>query len=265
MEYLDGISTKAVNLISNFDDKNLNVLPFKEYPYLYLETRTVPTISRGIDFYGLFEVDIDEFINFCFETTVFGDATRDEIDVYLQNVDNHLEKFLYCYEEFFNINIVALSESWDQQLHSKVLVCASTPDKRFLINRKTRIIFKHDNQWFNVEYLDLNNGDLLTYDQLGDPFITRLKRLIENEYEKENNTDLYVAYEPTDIGKKLPKIRVNIGGKSHELLVGATYNLYLPGIKSILAGKIDIVDINQEKHIGKANIKWVEGFPGNLP
>ena len=94
-----------------------------------------------------------------------------------------------------------------------------------------------------------------------------MKRLLEIEIEKVVRNDLFVSYEPSDIGKKLPQIELNIGGKTYTFLVGLTYNLYInapPGGKSTLVGRIDIIDSPDKSGLGKANIKWIEGYPGLL-
>jgi hypothetical protein len=59
---------------------------------------------------------------------------------------------------------------------------------------------------------------------------------------------------------------VVVNGKTIRLLVGSTYNLYLYSKDDILndtndiLGKIDVIDINKDEHIGKGNIRWIEGY-----
>ena len=106
-----------------------------------------------------------------------------------------------------------------------------------------------------------------TYNEIKTEFSNmRLKRLIAQENERELLDKLVVKYEPTDIGRKLPVIKVVIKGKTIRLLVGSTYNLYLYSKDDILndtnviLGKIDVIDINKDDHIGKGNIRWIEGY-----
>lgn len=261
-------SNIEINL-QGIENNKYNLLSFDKYPFLYLLDRNIPFVSAPMTFHELFDLkNPQDFIDFCYDSVVFGEkTTKGTIDEYFYNVNNYLEKFIYCLEEYLNINIVCLSNLWQYQEQSKILVSVSVPERRYLPERPTIIIFRDVDNWYNVEYLDLDTKKSITYDKLGNPHSLRLGRLIDIETEKVDKNKLVVYYEPTDIGRELPKIELVIGDKTHQFLVGSTYNLYLPGNpgqSSILVGKIDIIDVNSDAGIGRANIKWVEGYPDNL-
>ena len=259
-----------INIDDTIEDGKLNILTMNVYPFLFLIEHKVPFIKDSVAFHELFDLPKpNEFIDFCFDSVVFGpNITRDKIDEFYYNVENHLEKFVFCLEEYLNVNIVCVSNHWNLQEQSKILVSASVTNRRYLPERETLIIFNNEQRWYNVNYMDLTTKEENSYEELGNPHTNRLKRLISMEIEKVNRNELVVLYEPTDIGRELPKIEISVREKTYQFLVGSTYNLYLPGNpgkSSILVGKIDIINISSEKRNGKANIKWIEGYPDLLP
>jgi hypothetical protein len=178
----------------------------------------------------------------------------------------YLDIFIYCIEEFLDINLVCISPDKFGQKNSCIKK-SFVSDRKFLIQRESRFFYFDNDEWYSIDYLEMSAMKLNTYNEIKTEFSDmRLKRLIAQENERELLDKLVVKYEPTDIGRKLPVIKVVMNGKTIRLLVGSTYNLYLYSKDDILndtnaiLGKIDVIDINKDEHIGKGNIRWIEGY-----
>jgi hypothetical protein len=265
-EFVFDILEKIVKLSDDQKD-SFQLLTNKNYPYLYLVQGCLPISYENIDIKSLIQ-DRGEFIEFCFSQNVFdrNDTVRSIDDKFVNHFDEYLDNFIYCLEEYNDTNIVCLSSGKFGQSNSFVFK-SSISEKRFLINRSTLLYLYEKGQWYTITFLDLENNTLRTYNEIRTRMTdSRLKRLLTIEYEKVNLDKLVVRYEPTDIGRKLPVINININDKSVKLLVGSTYNLYLysSGYEinetNVIIGKIDIVNINNDDKVGKANIYWIEGY-----
>ena len=265
-EFVFDILEKIVKL-SDDQKASFQLLNNKDYPYLYLVQRCLPVSYENIDIKSLIQ-DRGEFIDFCFSQNVFdrNDTVRSIEDKFVNHFDEYLDNFIYCLEEYNDTNIVCISSGKFGQTHSFVFK-SSISEKRFLINRSTLLYLYEKGQWYTITFLDLEKNTLHTYNEIKTRMTdSRLKRLLTIEYEKVNLDKLVVRYEPTDIGRRLPVININIHGKSVKLLVGSTYNLYLysSGYEinetNVIIGKIDIVNINNDDKVGKANIYWIEGY-----
>ena len=246
-----------------------NLLSISKFPFLYLLDGYIPLIIESANFYELFSLEnVDEFIDSCFENGIFDVTyTRDEIsELFLNEYELHLDNFLACLEIYLNINIVCITGNPQlfRQKEANVLVSKKT---KLLANRPTHLIYYNGNgEWFRVEYLNLNDNKLYFYQDLKNPHILRLKNLLDIQYKKENLDAVYIQYEPSDIGRELPVIELEISGKPYQFLVGCTYNLYLSKRDvNRLVGKLDIsVKPDKESGIGRANVFWAEGYPGGF-
>lgn len=265
-EFVFEILKKIVKL-SDDEERSFQLLTNKNFPYLYLVQGCLPVSYENIDIKSLIR-DRDEFIEFCFSQNVFdrNDTVRSIDDKFVNHFDEYLDNFIYCLEEYNDTNIVCLSYSKFGQSSSFVFK-SSISEKRFLINRPTLFYLYEKGQWYTISFLDLERDTLRTYNEIRTRMTdSRLKRLLTIEYEKVNLDKLVIRYEPTDIGRRLPVINITIHGKSVKLLVGSTYNLYLysSGYEinetNVIIGKIDIVNINNDDKVGKANIYWIEGY-----
>ena len=265
-EFVFEILEKIVKL-SDDEKESFQLLNNKNYPYLYLVQGCLPVSYENIDIKSIIQ-DKGEFIEFCFSQNVFdrNDTVRSIDDKFVNHFDEYLDNFIYCLEEYNDTNIVCLSSGKFGQ-NSSFVFKSSISEKRFLINRSTLFYLYEKGQWYTITFLDLEKNTLRTYNEIKTRMTdSRLKRLLTIEYEKVNLDKLVVRYEPTDIGRRLPVININIHDKSVKLLVGSTYNLYLysSGYEinetNIIIGKIDIVNINNDDKVGKANIYWIEGY-----
>ena len=239
----------------------------KNYPYLYLVHGYVPLVFEETSIKSLI-IDEDDFFRYCFSLNVF-DRNDTELTIenkFKNNFDEYLDNFIYCIEEMNNLNIVCLSQDKFGQVGSSVFK-SSLSEKRFLLERKTQFYFYEKGNWYSIKYFSLISNEMSFYDQINTKFSdVRLKRLLSIENERVSLDKLVVKYEPTDIGRKLPVIKINVDGKSIKLLVGSTYNLYLYSNEdiinetNIIVGKLDVININQDDKTGKANIRWIEGY-----
>jgi len=251
------------SILSHYEIKE-RILPIAKYYYLYLEHGWIPVLPKDEkdDLFGILGIeDISDFSKQCFDTGIFGNfASQVEIKKYLTEYTfDYLDKIVNCWEKINNENLIVLYEKdWPEQ-NSNVL--KSILDNRvFNLANNTRIIYLSDNTWKQVKYLNINTKDEKTYLELGEPHKIRLKTLIDDIYSSRISNSIH--YEPSDIGRELPKIKVNVGEKEHEFLVGSTYNLYLADEPNKIVGKIDVISIGDNN--GKANIHWIEGYPGLL-
>ena len=265
-EFVFDILEKVVKL-SDDEKESFQLLNNKNYPYLYLVQGCLPVSYENIDIKSIIQ-DKGEFIEFCFSQNVFdrNDTVVSINDKFVNHFDEYLDNFIFCLEEYNDTNIVCLSSGKFGQSSSFVFK-SSISEKRFLINRPTLLYLYEKGQWYTITFLDLEKNTLRSYNEIKTRMTdSRLKRLLTIEYEKVNLDKLVVRYEPTDIGRKLPVININIHDKSVKLLVGSTYNLYLysSGYEinetNVIIGKIDIVNINNDDKVGKANIYWIEGY-----
>jgi hypothetical protein len=260
------LKKKTISIIDETTDYRL--LSHKPYQYLYLIQAYLPIVSEKIDITSLVSKNKKKFIQHCHSLVVF-----DRNDT-AQSIEHKFDKlfmeyfdiFIYCIEDFLDINLVCISPDKFGQKNScikKSFVSA----RKFLIQRETRFFYFDNDEWYTIDYLEMSTMKINTYNEIKNEYSDmRLKRLIAQENERELLDKLVVKYEPTDIGRKLPVIKVVIKGKTIRLLVGSTYNLYLYSKDDILndtnviLGKIDVIDINKDEHIGKGNIRWIEGY-----
>ena len=209
-----------------------------------------------------------KFIQHCHSLVVFDrNDTAQSIEHKFDTLFmEYFDIFIYCIEDFLDINLVCISPDKFGQKNSCIKK-SFVSDRKFLIQRETKFYYFDNDEWHTIDYLEMSTMKINTYNEIKTEFSNmRLKRLIAQENEKELLDKLVVKYEPTDIGRKLPVIKVVIKGKTIRLLVGSTYNLYLYSKDDILndtnviLGKIDVIDINKDDHIGKGNIRWIEGY-----
>jgi len=243
------------------------VLKNNEYHYLYLVQYCVPICYELIDLKALI-LDQPDFIQFCFSQTIFdrNDTLLSIENKYINHFFEFLDNFVYCIEQYININIVCISPNKFGQHNSNVLK-SMISEKQFLLNRPTHIYYYNNDNLYIITYYSLIDNRIVDYNEIKTPHSDfRLKRLLKIEYEKVDLDKLVIRYEPTDIGRKLPVINVTIHSKTVKLLVGSTYNLYLYSSgdtineKNIIIGKIDIISINGDDKVGKGNIYWIEGY-----
>jgi hypothetical protein len=252
----------------NQDEKDSFVLlKNNEYHYLYLVQYNVPICYELLD-YKSFIPNEQDFIEFCFSQNVFdrNDTVLSIEHKYLNNFFEYLDNFIYCIEEYTNVNIICVSPNKFGQHNSNVLKSMISM-KRFLVNRPTSIFYYEKDNLYTIKYYNIMTRSIHNHNEIKNQHSdVRLKRLLKVEYEKVDLDKLVIRYEPTDIGRKLPIINVNINSKSIKLLVGSTYNLYLYdngdiiNEKHVIIGKLDIININGEDKVGKGNIYWIEGY-----
>jgi hypothetical protein len=262
-EFLSGILKKKIALN---DEGHYQLLNQNTFYYLYLFQDYFPLIDRTSPVkIKEFIQNKKEFIKYCFGLAIFdrNDTERTIENKYDTKFMNFFNQFVVAMEEILNCNIVAISPQLFLQKKSTIYK-SSLPERRFLTDRPTYILYYDNDEWYSVIYIKKGEKEK-TYDDLKTPFSNmRLKKLISMEYEQENLETLIVQYEPTDIGKQLPIIKISIQNKEIKLLVGCTNNLYLYGDSAIvqdsnvIVGKLDV--ISTDKKIGKANIRWVAGF-----
>jgi len=257
---------KIVSLTED-EKTSLVVLKNNEYHYLYLVQNNVPICYEVIDLKTLI-IDQQDFIQFCFSQTIFdrNDTLLSIENKYINHFFEYLDNFVYCIEQYIDINIVCISPNKFGQHNSNVLK-SMISEKQFLLNRPTNIYYYHNDNLYIIKYYNLIENRIFDYNEIKTPHSDfRLKRLLKIEYEKVDLDKLVIRYEPTDIGRKLPVINVTINHKTVKLLVGSTYNLYLYSSgdtineKNIIVGKIDIISINGDEKVGKGNIYWIEGY-----
>ena len=205
-----------------------------------------------------------DFIEYCFALDIFdrNDTVKTIESKYDTKFMYYFNQFIYAMEQMLQCNIIAISPQMFQQKSSAIFKSSLT-ERRFLTERPTSILYYENERWYSVMYV--NKKEEKSYDDLKTKFSDmRLKKIIHVEHEKEDLENLIIQYEPTDIGKELPRIKIVLEKKEITLLVGCTNNLYLyksgDTIKDTteIVGKIDVISI--DKHIGKGNIRWVAGF-----
>ena len=257
---------KIISLNSSEKDSFV-LLKNSDYHYLYLTQYCIPMVYELTDFKSFIDNE-PQFIEFCFSQNIF-DRNDTVITIqhkYTNSFYEYLDNFIYCIEQYRDINIVCVSPNKFGQKNSNVLK-SMISEKRFLLNRPTSMFYYDKDNLYNIKYYSLENNSLHDYNEIKTQFSDiRLKRLLKVEYEKVDLDKLVIRYEPTDIGRKLPIINVTIYDKSIKLLVGSTYNLYLYSQddqiteKNVIIGKIDIININGNSKTGKGNIYWIEGY-----
>jgi len=243
------------------------LLKNNQYHYLYLIQFCIPIVYELFDIQSLIDNEPD-FIAFCFSLNIFdrNDTIVSIQDKYRNHFYEFLDNFIYCIEEYKNINIVCISLHKFGQKNSNVLK-SMISERNFLINRPTLFLYYDKDNLFKIIFYNISINKLLEYNDIKTQYSDlRLKRLLKVEYEKVDLDKLVIRYEPTDIGRKLPVINLTINDKTIKCLVGSTYNLYLYSHddiiteKNILIGKIDIININGDDKVGKGNIYWIEGY-----
>ena len=262
------ISSKLKKTVSIMDETaDYRLLLHKPYHYLYLIQGNLPLVSEKIEMKTLIK-NKKQFIQHCYSLNVFdrNDSEQSIEHKFDKLFMEYFDTFIYCIEEFLNMNLVCISPDKFNQKTSFIFK-SSISERKFLCDRETEFYYFDKNVWYNVQYLDISTMKRKTYNDIKNKFTDiRLKRLLTQENERESLDGLVIKYEPTDIGRKLPVIKITINGKTVRLLVGSTYNLYLYGKDDILndtnviLGKIDVIHINKEESIGKANIRWIEGY-----
>lgn len=262
-DVISGILKKKITLN---DEGQYQLLKQSTFYYLYLFQDYFPLIdkTKPVNIKD-FIPNQTEFIKYCFGLAIFdrNDTERTIENKYETQFMNYFNQFIVAMEEMLDRNIIAISPQLFLQKKSTIFK-SSLPERRFLPDRPTYILYYDNDEWYSVIYIKKGKKEK-TYDDLKTQFSNmRLKKLISIEHQQENLDTLIVQYEPTDIGKQLPKIKITIQNKEIKLLVGCTNNLYLYGDNSIvqdthvIVGKLDI--ISTDKQIGKANIRWVGGF-----
>ena len=259
------LKKKTISITDESTDYRL--LLIKPFNYLYLVQNCLPVVSEKTDIKSLVK-NKKKFIQHCHSLVVFDrNDTAQSIEHKFDTLFmEYFDIFIYCIEDFLDINLVCISPDKFGQKNSFIKK-SFISDRKFLIQRETKFYYFDKDDWYTIDYLEMSNMKLNTYNEIKNEFSDmRLKRLIAQENERELLDKLVVKYEPTDIGRKLPVIKVVINGRTIRLLVGSTYNLYLYSKDDILndtndiLGKIDVIDINKEEHIGKGNIRWIEGY-----
>jgi hypothetical protein len=259
--YLTGVLQKRVGT----DEDGYQLLHQSTFYYLYLFQDYFPMIDRS-KAWNITELikNKKEFIDYCFALDIFdrNDTVKTIESKYDTKFMYYLNQFIYAMEQMLECNIIAISPQMFQQKSSTIFKSSLT-ERQFLTERPTYILYFENESWYSVIYV--NAKEEKSYDELKTKFSDmRLKKLIHVEHEKEDLENLIIQYEPTDIGKELPRIRIVLEKKEITLLVGCTNNLYLyksgDTIKETteIVGKIDVISIDKQN--GKGNIRWVAGF-----
>jgi hypothetical protein len=259
------LKKKTISIIDETTDYRL--LLHKQFHFLYLVQACLPIVSEKMDVISLIK-NKKKFIQHCHSLVVFdrNDTVQSIEHKFNTLFMEYFDNFIYCIEDFLDINLVCISPDKFGQKNSCIKK-SFVSDRKFLTQRETKFYYFDNDEWYTIDYLEMTTMKINTYNEIKTEFSDmRLKRLIAQENERELLDKLVVKYEPTDIGRKLPVIKVVIKGKTIRLLVGSTYNLYLYSKDDILndtnaiLGKIDVIDINKDEHIGKGNIRWIEGY-----
>ncbi len=264
-DVISGYLTQLLGKKVSFDEEGYILLQQSTFYYLYLFQNYFPMIdrSKGWQITELIK-NKNEFIQYCFALDIFdrNDTVKTIENKYDTKFMYYLNQFIYAMEQMLQCNIIAISPQMFQQKSSAIFKSSLT-ERRFLTDRPTHILYFENDSWYSVVYA--NKKEEKSYDELKTPFSDmRLKKIIQVEHEKEDLENLVIQYEPTDIGKELPRIRITLDKKEITLLVGCTNNLYLyksgDKIKETteIVGKIDVISI--DKQFGRGNIRWVAGF-----